>query len=92
MTEPTGDERWTQIRYDYEHTDRPIVDICAEHGISANTLRDRVRRWGLDQAARADLPRGPAGDGDAQNRDRGRGPCSLHLSPLGRGRIATRSG
>jgi hypothetical protein len=46
MTEPTGDERWTQIRYDYEHTDRPIVDICAEHGISANTLRDRVRRWG----------------------------------------------
>ena len=40
-----GDERWTQIRYDYEHTGRPIVDICAEHGISANTLRDRVRRW-----------------------------------------------
>ncbi len=39
-------ETWTQIRHDYEHTDRPIGDICAEHGVSSGTLRDRVRRWG----------------------------------------------
>jgi hypothetical protein len=36
---------WAQIRYAYEHTDRPVDDICAEHGISSGTLRDRVRRW-----------------------------------------------
>lgn len=45
MTEPSSDA-WVQIRRDYEHSNRAIVDICAEHGISANTLRDRVRRWG----------------------------------------------
>jgi hypothetical protein len=39
-------EAWAQIRSDYEHTDRPVDDICFEHGISAGTLRDRVRRWG----------------------------------------------
>ena len=39
-------EAWTQIRHDYEHTERPIEDICAEHGISSGTLRDRMRRWG----------------------------------------------
>ena len=38
-------EIWAQIRYDYEHTDRPVEDICAEHGISSGTLRDRMRRW-----------------------------------------------
>ncbi len=38
-------EAWAQIRYDYEHTDRPVADICAEHGISSGTLRDRMRRW-----------------------------------------------
>jgi transposase-like protein len=38
-------EAWAQIRYDYEHTDRPVEDICAEHGISSGTLRDRMRRW-----------------------------------------------
>jgi hypothetical protein len=42
---PTS-EAWTQIRYDYEHTARPIETICAEHGISSGTLRDRMRRWG----------------------------------------------
>ena len=46
-------ETWTQIRHDYEHTDRPIGDICDEHGISSGTLRDRVRRWGW---ARRRLP------------------------------------
>jgi len=38
-------EAWARIRYDYEHTDRPVEDICAEHGISSGTLRDRMRRW-----------------------------------------------
>jgi len=39
-------DAWVQIRHDYEHTDRPIEDICAGHGISSGTLRDRMRRWG----------------------------------------------
>ena len=39
-------EAWAQVRYDYEHTERPVEDICAEHGISSGTLRDRMRRWG----------------------------------------------
>ena len=38
-------DAWAQIRYDYEHTDRPVADICADHGISSGTLRDRMRRW-----------------------------------------------
>ena len=55
MTEPTSDA-WTQIRYDYEHTNRPVEDICAEHGISSGTLRDRVRRWRWTRR-RAPIPR-----------------------------------
>jgi hypothetical protein len=43
------------IRYDYEHTDRPIADICTEHGISDGTLRDRVRRWNWTRR-RAPIP------------------------------------
>jgi hypothetical protein len=39
------DKPWAQIRYDYDHTDTPIDDICIEHGISPGTLRDRMRRW-----------------------------------------------
>ena len=38
-------EAWAQIRADYEHSERPIEDICAAHGISSGTLRDRMRRW-----------------------------------------------
>ena len=38
-------EAWARIRADYEHSERPIEDICAEHGISSGTLRDRMRRW-----------------------------------------------
>ena len=38
-------DTWAQIRHDYEHSDRPVEDICAEHGISSGTLRDRMRRW-----------------------------------------------
>jgi len=46
MSPELTSKAWAQIRYDYEHTDRPIEDICAEHGISSGTLRDRTRRWG----------------------------------------------
>jgi hypothetical protein len=49
-------EAWAQIRYDYEHTDRPVEDICAEHGISSGTLRDRMRRWNWTRR-RAPIPR-----------------------------------
>ena len=38
-------EAWTQVRYEYEHTEKPVEDICAERGISSSTLRDRMRRW-----------------------------------------------
>jgi hypothetical protein len=40
------EEAWAQMRRDYEHTDKPIQDICLEYGTTPNTLRDRVRRWG----------------------------------------------
>ncbi len=49
-------EAWAQIRCDYEHTERPIEDICAEHGISSGTLRDRMRRWGWTRR-RPPIPR-----------------------------------
>ena len=45
MTPALTPEAWAQIRYAYEHSDRPIHDICAEYGISTGTLRDRMRRW-----------------------------------------------
>ena len=45
MTVELTGEAWAQIRHDYEHTDRPVEEICAEHGISSGTLRNRVRRW-----------------------------------------------
>jgi len=38
-------ETWIQIRYDYEHTDKPVDDICLDHGVSPSTLRERMRRW-----------------------------------------------
>jgi len=44
MPEPTSDA-WAHIRYEYEHTSRTVEDICADHGISSATLRDRMRRW-----------------------------------------------
>jgi len=46
MAPDLSHDAWAQIRHDYEHTDRPVEDICAEHGISSGTLRDRMRRWG----------------------------------------------
>lgn len=36
---------WPRIRHDYEETDKPNHAICAEHEISASTLRNRVRQW-----------------------------------------------
>ncbi len=51
---------WAQVRHDYEHTGRPVDDICAGHGISAGTLRNRMRRWGWTRR-RAPVPfAGPA--------------------------------
>jgi hypothetical protein len=46
MTPDLTSDAWAQIRHDYEHTDKPVQDICLEHGTTSNTLRDRVRRWG----------------------------------------------
>ncbi len=56
MTPSLMPEAWAQIRYAYEHSDRPIHDICAEYGISTGTLRDRMRRWGWTRR-RAPIPR-----------------------------------
>jgi hypothetical protein len=38
-------ETWMQVRYEYEHTDKPVDDICLDHGVSPSTLRERMRRW-----------------------------------------------
>jgi hypothetical protein len=38
-------ETWTQIRYEYEQTEKPVDDICLDHGVSPSTLRERMRRW-----------------------------------------------
>jgi hypothetical protein len=53
---PLTPDAWAQIRYNYEHTGRPVEDICAEHGISSGTLRDRMRRWAW-RRRRAPIPR-----------------------------------
>jgi hypothetical protein len=52
-------DAWAQIRYDYEHTDRPVEDICAEHRISSGTLRDRMRRWNWRRRRAAIAREGP---------------------------------
>ena len=44
MPEPTPED-WVQIRHDYEHTDKPLAHICAEHDITIPTVRYRMRRW-----------------------------------------------
>jgi transposase-like protein len=56
MSQELTGKDWTQIRHDYEHSDRPVEDICAEHGLSSGTLRNRVRRWGWTRR-RPPLPR-----------------------------------
>ena len=54
---PLTAEDWGRIRYEYESTDRKVVEICAEHGISDGTLRDRVRRWGWKRRWSGPVPR-----------------------------------
>jgi hypothetical protein len=44
MPEPTP-EAWAQIRHDYEHTDKPLAHICAEHDITIPMMRYRMKRW-----------------------------------------------
>lgn len=43
---PLAGKDWPRIRHDYERTDKPIHEICAEHGIGTSTLRNRARQWG----------------------------------------------
>ena len=45
MTAELTPETWTQIRYEYEQTEKPVDDICLDHGVSGSTLRERMRRW-----------------------------------------------
>jgi len=52
-------ETWTQVRYEYEHTDKPVDDICLDHGVSPSTLRDRVRRWRWTRRAQPVSAEGP---------------------------------
>ena len=54
---PLTTEDWARVRYEYECTDRKVVEICAEHGISDGTLRDRVRRWGWTRRWSGPVPR-----------------------------------
>jgi hypothetical protein len=56
MPPDLSSEAWAQIRHAYEHSERPVEDICAEYGISSGTLRDRMRRWGWTRR-RAPIPR-----------------------------------
>jgi hypothetical protein len=44
MPEPTP-EAWAKIRHDYEHTDRPLAHICAEHDVTLPTMRYRMKVW-----------------------------------------------
>jgi hypothetical protein len=55
MTLDLSPDTWAQIRHDYEFTDKPVEDICAEHNISAGTLRNRMRRWNWTRR-RAPIP------------------------------------
>ena len=54
---PLTTEDWARVRYEYECTDRKVVEICAEHRISNGTLRDRVRRWGWTRRWSGPVPR-----------------------------------
>jgi hypothetical protein len=51
---------WADVRHDYEHTEKPVEDICAEHRISSGTLRNRVRRWGWTRRRPPIPAEGPA--------------------------------
>ena len=62
MPEPTP-EAWAQIRHDYEHTDRQIVDICADHGITVADVALPREALGVAQKAVAHPAPGTAGGG-----------------------------
>src|SRR3954468_7518656 len=72
MAAKLSSEAWAQIRHDYEDTERLVADICAEHGISSGTLRDRVRRWGWTRRRLPIPSEGPL-RAPPQN---GPGPCA----------------
>jgi hypothetical protein len=59
MPSPTQED-WARIRFAYEHSDRPVGDICATYGISTGTLRDRMRRWKWTRRREPISPIGPA--------------------------------
>jgi len=80
------EEKWAQIRYEYEHGNKPVADICAEHGFSAGTLRDRVRRWGWKRRWTGPVPReGPPPR--AVPRLSETAPCAGFTSPRLRGEV-----
>ena len=61
MTVELTPEAWAQVRYEYEHTDKPVDDICARaRHLSSSTLRDRMRRWRWTRRRPADPGRRPA--------------------------------
>src|SRR5205085_4585780 len=59
MTAGPTPEAWAQIRYEYEHTDKPLDDTCRDHRVSASTLHERVRRWGWTPRRRRIPAEGP---------------------------------
>ena len=77
MTAELTSVAWAQVRHDYEQTGRPVDDICAEHGISAGTLRDRMRRWGWTRRRAPVLPAGPAPAPAAQSETAA--PCPVDM-------------
>ena len=89
LTPETSSADWAQIRYAYEHTGRPIEEICAAHGISSGTLRDRMRRWGWKKR-RPPIPREGPPAGEVRETEVGRTPLAHFTSPLG-GEVGTRS-
>jgi hypothetical protein len=58
-------EAWAQIRHEYENTRRPIEDICLAYGISANTLRRRVKLWGWTMRQPPISEEGPSAQAEA---------------------------
>jgi hypothetical protein len=53
-------EAWAKIRHEYENTRRSIEDICLAYGVSANTLRRRVKLWGWTMRRPPIIDEGPA--------------------------------
>ena len=64
MTVELTGEAWAQIRHDYEHTDRPVEEICAEQDLtSSQEVRRLIHQYIIEHAGSRDLPEwlsGPA--------------------------------